>query len=274
MIPPVPSGSSPISSSAQPFLRGRRAVVTGGGRGIGAATARALAAAGASVVVSARSEDEIGAVAGELRSAGHEAEAIPCDVADPAAVERLFERATETGPVDLLVNNAGIASSAPVGRHSVEEWDRIFAVNVRGVFLATRAFLPPMAERGTGRVVNVASVAGKMGAPYISAYTASKHAVVGFTRSVAAEVAKTGVTVNAVCPGYVETEMMETSVSTIVEKTGMDATDARARLEAMSPQGRVYASEEVAHQIVHLCHPLSSGVNGQCLVLDGGAVQT
>lgn len=258
----------------RPFLGGRRAVVTGGGRGIGAATARALAAAGASVVVSARSEDEIEAVAAELRDAGHEAEAIPCDVSDPAAVERLFERATKAGRVDLLLNNAGIASSSPVGRQTVEEWDRIFAVNVRGVFLCTRAFLPPMAERGAGRVVNVASVAGKMGAAYISAYTASKHAVVGYTRSVATEVAKTGVTVNAVCPGYVETEMMQTSVSTIVEKTGMDAGDARKHLEAMSPQGRVFTAEEVAHQVAHLCHPLSGGVNGQCLVVDGGAVQT
>ncbi|MDA8019095.1 MAG: SDR family oxidoreductase [Thermoanaerobaculia bacterium] len=254
-------------------LDGRRAVVTGGGRGIGAATARALAALGAAVVVSARSRDQIDAVAGELSSAGHSARAVSCDVSDPDSIESLFEQASEPGPVDLLINNAGMAASSPIARQQLEEWDRIFSVNVRGLFLCTRAFLPAIVERGWGRVINVASVAGKIGSPYISAYTASKHAVVGFTRAVAAEVAKTGVTVNAVCPGYVETDMMAQSVNTIVGKTGMDPADARGHLEALSPQQRVFTAEEVAHQIGHLCHPLSGGVNGQCLVIDGGGVQ-
>lgn len=254
-------------------LAGRRAVVTGGGRGIGAATARTLAALGAEVVVSARSQDQIDAVASELRDAGHGARAVACDVSDPDSITALFDAARADGPVDLLINNAGIASSAPVARMELVEWDRIFAVNVRGLFLCTKAFLPTMTERGWGRVVNVASVAGKMGAPYISAYVASKHAVVGFTRSVGNEVAKTGVTVNAVCPGYVETDMVAQSVDTIVGKTGLDAADARGRLEAMSPQQRIFTAEEVAHQIAHLCHPLSGGVNAQCLVVDGGAVQ-
>lgn len=255
-------------------LAGLRAVVTGGGRGIGAAAARTLAGLGAAVVVSARSKDQIEAVADELKSAGHSAQAVACDVSDPDSITALFERASADGPVDLLVNNAGIASSAPIARLELAEWDRIFNVNVRGLFLCTKAFIPTMTARGWGRVINVASVAGKMGAAYISAYTSSKHAVVGFTRSVAVEVAKTGVTVNAVCPGYVETDMVVQSVDTIVGKTGMDEADARGRLEAMSPQQRIFTAEEVAHQIAHLCHPLSGGVNGQCLVIDGGAVQT
>jgi len=255
-------------------LAGHRALVTGGGRGIGAATARALATLGAGVVVSARSKDQIDAVAQELSSAGHSAQAIACDVSDPDSIASLFDQADAGGRIDLLINNAGIASSAPIARLKLEDWDRIFNVNVRGLFLCTRAFVPGMVESGWGRVINVASVAGKMGAAYISAYTSSKHAVVGFTRSVAVELAKTGVTANAVCPGYVETDMVTQSVDTIVGKTGMDAADARGRLEAMSPQGRIFTAEEVAHQIAHLCHPLSGGVNGQCLVIDGGAVQT
>ncbi len=166
----------------------QRAVITGGGRGIGAAVARALAGEGAAVVVAARSEGEIDAVARELRDAGGRAWAVRCDVTDPASVEALRAAAEERlGGVDVLVNNAGVGHSAPLEKTSLEVWQRIFAVNVTGTFLCTRAFLPAMIEAGWGRVVNVASIAGKMGAPYISAYAASKHAVVGFTRSVAAE---------------------------------------------------------------------------------------
>ncbi len=256
-------------------LKEQRAVVTGGGRGIGAAVARALAAEGASVVVAARSRDQIDAVAAELAEAGAEAFAVACDVTDPADVEALRHRAEEQmGGVDVLVNNAGIAASAPLKSIQLEEWNRIFAVNVTGTFLCTQAFVPQMVERGWGRVVNVASVAGKVGAPYIAAYAASKHAVVGFTRSVAAEVAPRGVTVNAVCPGYVETDMSVETVERIVRKTGLSAEDARATLEKVSPQGRLYEPEEVAYQVVGLCDPRAGGVNGQALVLDGGWVQS
>ena len=204
-------------------LEGKTAVITGGGRGIGAAVAGALAAEGAAVVVSARSQNEIEGVAAELRGRGHAAWAVPCDVTDPAQIFGLAETAAEhLGPVDILINNAGIVASAPLKSLTLETWNRIFAVNVTGVFLCTKAFLPGMVERGWGRVVNVASIAGKTGGPYISAYAASKHAVIGFTRSVAAEVATTGVTVNAVCPGYVDTPMTDRSVERIVEKTGAD----------------------------------------------------
>lgn len=275
MVSSNDSPSQALSPDAGP-LAGRGAVVTGGGRGIGAAIARRLAAAGAAVVVSARSTDEIEAVASELVDAGHRAWAVTCDVTDPEAVAALEARATELlgKAADILVNNAGIADSAPLARIGLEDWNRIFAVNVTGTFLCTQAFLPAMVERAWGRVVNIASVAGKMGFPYISAYAASKHAVVGFTRAVAAEVAAHGVTVNAVCPGYVETDMTHDTVERITGKTRLTEEEARQSLAAMSPQNRLFSAEEVAHLTVSLCEPLAAGIHGQSLVLDGGAIQS
>ena len=264
-----------MSEETRGTLSGRGAVITGGGRGIGAAVAEALVGEGASVVVSARSADQIEAVAERLEAAGGRAWAIPCDVSDPAQVERLASAATERlGSVDILVNNAGIARSAPIKALTLEEWNTILAINATGTFLCTQAFLGPMVERGWGRVVNVASIAGKMGAAYIAAYSASKHAVIGFTRSAAAEVATTGVTVNAICPGYVDTPMTEASIARIRERTGRDADEALAILERQSPQGRIYLPEEVAYLVVTLCADLAGGVNGQAVVLDGGSVQS
>ncbi len=256
-------------------LEGRTAVITGGGRGIGAAVASALAEEGASVVVSARSVDEIEAVAAGLRDRGHAAWAVPCDVTDPAQIFGLAEAAADhLGRVDILVNNAGIVSSAPLKSLTLETWNRILAVNATGVFLCTKAFLPGMIEHGWGRVVNVASIAGKTGGPYISAYSASKHAVIGFTRSVAAEVATTGVTVNAVCPGYVDTPMTDRSVERIVEKTGADAEKVRETMRRTSPQNRLMQPEEVALAVLNLCDPAARGMNGQAIVVDGGGVQS
>jgi len=247
-------------------------VVTGGGRGIGHAVAAELAARGARVVIVSRSGDEIAAVAAEIRRAGGDAEAMPCDVADPEAIERLARAAGERlGQVDILVNNAGIASSAPLHRQSLEEWRRLFAVNVEGTFVATRAFLPGMLARGWGRIVNLASVAGRTGAAYIAAYTASKHAVVGLTRALAAEVAHQGVTVNAVCPGYVATPMTEQSIARIVAKTGISTEAARAKLIAANPQARLIEPEEVAYAVAMLCDERARGINGQTLGVDGGA---
>ena len=200
-----------------------------GGRGIGAATARALAESGARIVVTARSVDQIEKVKDELRQAGLEVWAVACDVTDADQVVALAEQSRElVGPVQILVNNAGIASSAPLKHLALEEWNRLLAVNATGPFLCTQAFMPGMVETGWGRVINVASIAGKIGAPYISGYCASKHAVVGFTRAVAAEVAAKGVTVNAVCPGYVDTPMTEQSVATISAKTGLSETEGAA----------------------------------------------
>lgn len=256
-------------------LRDKRAVVTGGGRGIGAAVARDLARAGVRVVLSARSVHEIEGLAGELRDAGHQAWAVPCDLAVPAQILRLEETARKhLGAVDILINNAGIASSAPLKAIRLEDWNRLFAVNVTAPFLCTQAFLPQMVEAGWGRVVTVASIAGKVGHPYIAAYCASKHAVIGFTRAVAAEVAAKGVTVNAVCPGYVDTPMTERSVANIVAKTGMSGEQALEYLRDQSPQKRLMESAEVSYLVLSLCDPRARGINGQAIVLDGGAVQS
>jgi 3-hydroxybutyrate dehydrogenase len=254
-------------------LEGKTAVVTGGGRGIGAAVGRELADAGAAVVLASRTVAEAEAVAAELREAGHRAWGARCDVSDPAEVEALLGAAGERlGRVDVLVNNAGIAASAPVKGQSLAEWQRIFAVNATGTFLCTRAFLPGMLAAGWGRVINVASIAGLTGAAYIAAYTASKHAVIGFTRSLAAEVAAKGVTVNAVCPGYVDTPLTDRSVAAIAGRTGKSVEEARELLRRMSPQNRLFEPEEVAYLVRCLADPRARGVNGQALVLDGGAL--
>ena len=254
-------------------LDGKTAVVTGGGRGIGAAVVRELAEAGVRVVAAARTFTEIEALAAELRSAGHNATALACDVADPASIQRLAEEVqARFGGADILVNNAGIADSAPVKAVALTDWERIFAVNVTGTFLCTKAFLPGMLARGWGRVVNVSSVAGLNGGAYIAPYSASKHAVIGFTRSLALEVASKGITVNAVCPGYVDTPLTDQSVARIIEKTGRSAAEARAGLERLSPQGRLFEPEEVSYLVFCLCHPRAKGINGQAIVLDGGAL--
>jgi NAD(P)-dependent dehydrogenase (short-subunit alcohol dehydrogenase family) len=260
-------------------LTGKGAVITGGGRGIGAASARALADAGAAVVLAARSADQLAATAEGLRAAGHQAFEVRCDVTDPAQVAALREQAVAHlrgagATVDVLVNNAGVAHSAPLKSITLEDWNRLFAVNVTGTFLCTQAFAPAMAAAGWGRVVNVASIAGKMGAPYIAAYAATKHAVVGFTRAVAAELAARGVTVNAVCPGYVDTEMTVESVARVVGKTGISSEQALDFMRRTSPQNRLFTAEEVAYLVAALCDPRAGGINGQAIVLDGGAVQS
>lgn len=257
------------------ILEGKTVVITGGGRGIGAAVARALSAEGASVVVSARSLAEIQAVASDLGGEERGAWAVACDVTDPSQVRALEAQAIgHLGHVDILVNNAGIADSAPLKNTTLETWNRLMAVNATGTFLCTQVFLPAMIDRGWGRVVNVVSIAGKIGGAYMAAYSASKHAALGFTRSIAAEVAATGVTVNAVCPGFVNTPMTDESVARIVDKTGSDAQRARQQLEKMSPQKRLLEPEEVAYQVLALCDPRAQGVNGQGVVLDGGSVQS
>lgn len=249
-------------------------MITGGGRGIGRAVAESLAAAGAAVVVAARTESEIQEVAEALRADGHDAHAVPCDVSEPEAVKALESAAIERlGHVDILVNNAGVAGSSPLPRLTLEEWNRTLEVNATGTFLCTRAFLPAMVERGWGRVVMVASVAGLTGGRYIAAYAASKHAVLGLTRSAAHEVGGRGVTVNAVCPGYVDTEMTRRSVARIVEKTGLSESEARDALVGGSPQERLITPAEVAHAVLCLCAEGAGAINGEALVLDGGELR-
>ena len=257
-----------------PPLEGRRAVVTGGGRGIGAVVARTLGESGARVVISARSAAEIERTAAELRDGGLDVRAEPCDVTDPGSVDRLAAAAQEAlGGVDILVNNAGISFSAPLGKTDLADWENLFQVNATGTFLCTRAFLPGMIDQHWGRIVNIASVAGLTGAKYISAYAASKHAVVGLTRSLADEVAAAGVTVNAVCPGYADTSMTQVSIDRIVEKTGRSQSEARDSILAASPQRRLIAPEEIARAVLWLCEESSAGVNGQAIVIDGGALR-
>lgn len=255
-------------------LSGRGAVVTGGGRGIGADVARVLAGEGCAVVVAARTGAEIDGVASELRGAGARAWALPCDVTDADSVKRLAAEAEEAlGTIDILVNNAGVVRASPVHKQTLEDWHLMMSVNATGTFLCTQAMLGGMVARGWGRVVNVVSVAGLRGAPYISAYAASKHAAIGFTRSVAAEVRGRGVTVNAVCPGYVDTPMTDGSVANIAERTGMSEEEARAAVLETSGQTRFITSGEVAEAVRWLCTE-AAGISGQMLVINAGGYQT
>ena len=255
------------------LLQDSRAVVTGGGRGIGAAVARALAEAGASVVVASRTEGDIEQLASKLCGEGHQAWSVVCDVSDPQSIHELAISATDRlGRVDILVNAAGIASSAPLHKLTLEDWNRVISVNATGTFLCTQAFISGMVERKWGRVVNVASVAGLTGSRYIAAYSASKHAVIGFTRCAAAEVAQHGVTVNAVCPGFVDTDMTAESLDRIVESTGISRDDALAAILDTTPQRRLFEPEEVAHAVLSLCDEKAKGINGQAIVLDGGGL--
>ena len=195
------------------------------------------------------------------------------DVSKAEQIDSLFAKAEEgSGPVDILINGAGVAPSAPLAKTSEEQWRAAIEVNLSGVFYAMRRALPSMIERGFGRIVNVASIASKTGSPYTSAYTASKHGVLGLTRCAALEVARAGVTVNAVCPGYVDTPMTDTSVARIAEKTGRAPDEIRKRIEASSPQGRMYTVEEVSALVCYLCSDAARGINGQAINIDGGTV--
>jgi NAD(P)-dependent dehydrogenase (short-subunit alcohol dehydrogenase family) len=238
---------------------GSVAVVTGGGRGIGAAVARALAGEGATVVVAARTMDRIVEIAKAVEDGGGRARAVRCDVTDPASVRELAKAA---GPVDILVNNAGVAHSAPLLKITLDDWKRVLAVNATGTFLCTQAFVGGMLERQRGAIVNVASVAGLAGARYIAAYAAAKHAVIGFTHSVAAELEGTGVVCNAVCPGYVDTPMTQESIARVSAKTGKPPEAALAAMLAASEQARLITPDEVATAVLNLCSPTGQRPNG------------
>jgi 3-hydroxybutyrate dehydrogenase len=256
-------------------LEKRIALVTGGGRGIGRAIALAFASEGAQVTVAARSFEQVQQVAREIADR-FSTKALPvvCDVSDAASVERLFKDVYESfgrGP-DILVNNAGIAESAPLTKTGDELWQRHLAINLSGSFYCMRAALPQMIERGWGRIVNIASIAGKTGAPYIAAYSASKHGVLGLTRSAALEVAAKGITVNAICPGYVDTEMTTRGIENITKKTGLSADQAMESIRKMSPQNRIIEPEEVAALALLLASEEGRGINGQAINVDGGTV--
>lgn len=256
-----------------PDLRDRTAVITGGSRGIGLAIAERFASGGAAVLLAGRDERALEEASGRIRAGGGKAWRVSCDVADPRGVEALALAAErDLGRVDILVNGAGISVSAPLRRITFEEWNRVLAVNAGGTFLCARAFLPAMLERGWGRVINIASTAGLVGGRYIAAYAASKHAVIGFTRSIAAESAGAGVTCNALCPGYVDTDMTRGTVQRVVERTGKSSADALSAVLASSGQSRLIRPGEVAHAALFLCSEEAGGINGQALVIDGGSL--
>ena len=245
----------------------RVALVTGGGRGIGRAIALRLAADGLAVAVAARSRDQVYDTA---HAAGARALALMLDVTDAASIAAALERTTrELGPVDVLVNNAGVAESAQFVKTEPDFWDRHFAVNVRGPYLLTRAVLPGMLERRWGRVINIASLAGLFGSPYVTAYTASKHALVGFTRALATEVSGKGVTVNALCPGFTATDIVWNGARNIVARTGKSFDDAVKALAEMNPGRRLIEPDEVADAAAKLV--ADDMTNGDTIVIDGSA---
>jgi NAD(P)-dependent dehydrogenase (short-subunit alcohol dehydrogenase family) len=252
-------------------IEGRVALVTGGGRGIGRAIALALARAGAHVAVAARTVPEIEAVAAEIAALGRRTLFLPLDVADRAQLAGVPEAmARGLGPPEILVNNAGLHFSGPVQRTDDAAWDAVLAVDLTAPFLLSRACLPGMYERRWGRIINVASVAGRIGLKYGAAYSAAKHGLIGLTRTLAAEGAKSGVTANAICPSWTETQMMDEAVATFARATGRSPADARKVLVSTSPLGRAATPDEVADAAVFLAQ--SGVVTGQAVHVDGGEV--
>lgn len=250
-------------------LDGRHALVTGGGTGIGAAVARALAGEGAALTLSGRRREPLEDVAAELPYAT----AVPADVTDEASVAEMVRQAEAAyGPVDILIANAGAAESVPFAKTSLDQWQRMLAVNMTGVFLSTRAVLPGMSERGWGRVIFMASTAGLKGYAYVAPYCAAKHGVVGLARALALETARSGVTVNAICPGFTETPLLADSIRIIVENTGRSEEEARQALAASNPQGRFIQPEEVAATALWLCRPGAEAVTGQAISVSGGEI--
>ncbi|HJW83417.1 MAG TPA: SDR family NAD(P)-dependent oxidoreductase [Anaerolineae bacterium] len=247
--------------------------ITGAGKGIGAAIALALGRSGTSVAVSARTVADIERVAAAIREAGGEAVAVACDVTHPDSIANAVACVAQTlGPVAILVNNAGAAESHKFLGHDDALWRRMLEANLDSVYYVTKAVLPMMLEAKWGRIINIASIAAKTGGKYVAAYTASKHGVLGLTRALAVELAAEGITVNAVCPGYVDTPMTDRAVANIAARTRLSEAEARAVLQQTSPQNRLITSAEVAHVVMMLIGDDARGITGQAINVDGGAV--
>ena len=271
VIAAAPASGKQTSNIVDP-LRGRHAVVTGASRGIGAAIAAALARHGANVTLMSRSQAVLADRAAELkRMYGIDAQAIAIDVAYEQRVAAAFAAASDRlGAPSILVNNAGIAEAAPLSKTSFAMWQRVIGVDLTGAFLCCRQVLRDMVKAGQGRIVNVASTAGLTGYPYVAAYCAAKHGVIGLTRALAREVARSNVTVNAVCPGYTDTDIVSDAVANIVAKTGRPREQALADLVAHNTQGRLITPEEVADAVAWLCLPSSASITGQSILVAGG----
>lgn len=254
----------------------RHALVTGAGSGIGKAIALRLAASGHAVSLAGRRAAPLEAAAGEIVAAGGGASVLAgFDVTDQNSVDAGVGRAVERlGDIAVLVNGAGEAPSAPFEKTGLDMWNRVIGINLTGIFLTTQAALPSIRRAGNGRIVNVASTAGLTGYPYVTAYCASKHGVVGLTRALALELARTDITVNAVCPGFTDTPLLDGAVETITGKTGRSPDEARASLARSNPQGRLVRPEEVAHTVMWLVSPEAGSITGQAIAVAGGEVMT
>lgn len=253
-------------------LNGKHALVTGGGKGIGEAIAAALLELGACVTIAGRNEVTLQATVRHLQSKG-KINFVMLDVSDALSVQSSFEHAViRYGRIDILINNAGQASSAPFHKTDDQLWQQMLDVNLTGTFHCTQQVLPSMLQANWGRIVNIVSTAGLTGYAYVTAYCAAKHGVIGLTRSLAVEVATKGITVNAVCPGYTETDMVKDAVANIVSKTGRNEQDVKADLVEANPQKRLVQPVEVANAVAWLCLPSASAMNGQAIAVAGGEV--